>query len=59
MMAVMPGQGPYRVRGSSPMPAEGPAEEKVQRVGGIVAGWCQACPHSVPQIHPEPRIAAQ
>ena len=59
MMAVMPGQGPYRVQGSSPMPAEGPAEEKVQGVGGTVAGRCQACSHSVPQIHPAPGIAAQ
>jgi len=44
-----PGQEPYRVRGSSPMPAEGPAGEKSTRVGGTVSRWCQASPHRAPR----------
>ena len=38
------------------MPAEGYAEEKVQGVGGTVAGWCRTCPHRVPQSHTMPGI---
>ena len=41
------------------MLAEGPAGEKVQGVGGTVAGLCQICPHSAPQSHTAPAIAAQ
>ena len=41
------------------MPGEGLAEEKVQGVVSTVVGRCQACPHSFPQIHPAPGIAAQ
>jgi hypothetical protein len=54
-----PSQGPYRVQGSSPMPAEGPAGGKVQRVGGTVARRCQASPHRAPQSCTAPGIAAQ
>jgi len=41
------------------MLAEGPAEGKVQRVGGKVVRRCQANPHRVPQACTAPGIAAQ
>ena len=41
------------------MPAKGLEEKKVQRVGSTMAGQCQTCPHSAPQVHIVPGIAVQ
>ena len=55
----IPLKGRTTFEGGCPCFAEGPTEEKVQGVGGIVPGRCQTYPHSVPQIHSAPGIAAQ